>query len=125
MRIKLQPQQQPKPRPQRRRKQSRPRSRAHKRERLHIHGVRARRRPLPDHDVELVVLQRGIKNLFQRRLQPVHFIDEEHLPVVQIGKDGGQLTLDLQRGPRGCWNATASSLAMMLASVVFPSPGGP
>ena len=40
--------------------------------------MRARRRTLPDDDVELVILERGIQDLFQRRLQPVHFI--EHHP---------------------------------------------
>ena len=72
-----------------------------KRERLHVHGVRARRRPLPDDDVELVVLQRRVEQLFQRGLHAVHFVDEQHLLLAQVGQDGRQVALDLQRRPRG------------------------
>ncbi len=75
---------------------SRARGCADKRERLDVHGVGARRRPLPDHDVELVVLQRGVKDLLQRRLQPVDFVNEQDLLVAKIGQDGGEVALDLQ-----------------------------
>ena len=68
-------------------------------ERLHVHGVGARRRPLPDHDVELVVFQRGVKDFLKRRLQAVDFVDEQHLLVAKIGQDGGEVALDLQRRP--------------------------
>ena len=85
----------------------------------------ARRRPLPDHDVELVVLQRRVKDLLQRRLQPMNLVDEQDLLVAEIGQDGGQVALDLQSRPGGLLKGTASSLAMMVARVVLPSPGGP
>ena len=58
--------------------------------------MRARRRALADHDVELVVLKRRVKDFFERRLQAVNFVDEEDLPVAKIGQDGGQFALDLQ-----------------------------
>ena len=70
-------------------------------ERPHLDGVGARRRPLPDDDVKLVVLQRRVQQLLQRRLQAVDFVDEQHLPLAQVGEDGRQVALDLQRRPRG------------------------
>ena len=80
---------------------------------------------MSDHDVELVVLERGIKDFFQRRLQAMNFVDEQHLLVPQIGQDGGQVALDLQGRAGGLLEGSASSLAMMVASVVLPRPGGP
>ena len=59
----------------------------------------ARRWPLPDHDVQLVVFERGVQDLFERRLQAVNFVDEEDLFVADIGQDGGKVTLDLQGRP--------------------------
>jgi hypothetical protein len=38
--------------------------------------VGARRRTLPDDDVELVVLQSRVEDFFERRLQAVDFVDE-------------------------------------------------
>ena len=99
--VELQPQHDAEARAQRRRQQPRARGGADKRERPHLDGVGARRRPLPDDDVELVVLQRRVEQLFQRGLQAVHFVDEQHLLVAQVGQDGGQVALDLQRRPRG------------------------
>src|SRR5579863_2084771 len=58
--IELQPQHNSEPRPQRRREQPRSRGRTDKSKRLHIHGMGARRRPLPDDDVQLVILERRI-----------------------------------------------------------------
>ena len=81
--------------------QSRARGGADEGERPHLDGVGARRRPLADDDVKLVVLQRRVEQLFQRGLQAVHFVDEQHLPLAQVGEDGRQVALDLQRRPRG------------------------
>ena len=77
--VELQPQHDAEARAQRRRQQSRARGGADEGERPHLDGVRARRRPLPDDDVELVVFQRRVEQLFQRRLQAVDFVDEQHL----------------------------------------------
>ena len=61
--------------------------------------MRARRRPLPDHDVQLVVFERGVKDFLERRLQAVHLVDEQHLLVAEVGQDGGEVALDLQGRP--------------------------
>ena len=79
----------------------RARGRADERERPHLDGMGARRRPLANDDVELVVFERRVQQLFQRGLQAVHFVDEQHLPVAQVGEDCRQVALDLQRRAGG------------------------
>ena len=69
--------------------------------------MRARRRPLPNDDVELVVLQRRVQLLFQDRLQPVNLIEEQHLPFAQVRQNGCQVALYLQRGSAGLLKAHA------------------
>src|ERR1700722_3522563 len=100
MGVKLQPQQQSKSRPQRRREQSGTSGCANERKRLYVHSVRPRGRTLTDHDVQLVVFEGRVKNLFQRGLQAMHFIDKKHLPVAQVRQDRSQVTLDLKRRTR-------------------------
>ena len=84
--VEVEPQHDPEARAQRRRQQPGPRRRADQRERLHRNLHRSRARPLADHDVELVVLHRGIEDLFDRRRHPVHFVDEEHLARLQVAR---------------------------------------
>jgi len=61
--------------------------------------VGARRRPLPDHDVQFVVFERRVEDFLKRRLQPVHLVNKKHLFVADIGQDGGKVALDLQGWP--------------------------
>ncbi len=58
--------------------------------------MRARRRPLPNDDVELVIFERRIQQLFEHRLQSMNLVDEQDLLVLHVGDDRGQVTLDLQ-----------------------------
>ena len=60
-------------------------------ERRQVEPDRARRRPLADHQVELVVLHRRIEDLLDRRLQPVDLVDEQHVARLQVGEDGGEV----------------------------------
>ena len=55
--------------------------------------------PLADHDVELEVLHRGIEHLFDRPRETVDLVDEQHVAVVEVGEDGGEITGPLERGP--------------------------
>ena len=57
--------------------------------------MRASGRSLPDDDVELVVLERGVQLFLEHRLQAVDLVQEEHLLFAQIGKDGGEVALYL------------------------------
>ncbi len=61
--------------------------------------MRPRRRPLPDDDVQLVVLKRRIKLLLQHRLQPMNLIQKQNLLLLQIRQNRRQIPLNLQRRP--------------------------
>ena len=67
------------------------RRRADEREAREIEPDRARARALPDHDVEAEVLHRGIEAFFDDARQPVHFVDEQHVAVVEVGEDRGEI----------------------------------
>ena len=58
--------------------------------------------PLPDHDVELVVLHRRIEDLLDRRAHAVDFVDEEHLALLEVRQHGGEIAglLDHRTGGR-------------------------
>jgi hypothetical protein len=71
---------------------------AHEREPRQVEADRAGRRALADHDVELEVLHRRVEHLFDRARQPVDLVDEEHVAVVEIGEDRGEIAGALQRG---------------------------
>ncbi len=78
-----------------------PRGGADKGERPDLHDVRARGRPLPDDDVELVVFEGGVELFFQHRLHAVDLVEKQHLPFAQVGQDRGEVALDLQCRSRG------------------------
>ena len=82
-------------------------------------------RPLPYDDVDLEVLHGRIEDLLDGPVEPVYLVDEEHIPLLQVGEDGRHVGLPLERRARGGEMFTPISTAMMLASVVLPSPGGP
>ena len=56
---------------------------------LDAHGPRAR--PLADHEVELKILHRRVEDFLDRRLEPVHLVDEQYVPGLEIGQDGGKI----------------------------------
>ena len=64
-----------------------------------LEADRARRRTLPDHDVELEVFHRRIEHLFDRARQAVDLVDEQHVAVVEVGEDGGEVAGAFERGP--------------------------
>ena len=86
--------------PQGRREQTGARGRADQRERRHRHLHRPRAGPLPDHDVDLEVLHRRIEELLDDRTHAVHFVDEEHIALLEIGQDARQIAGLLERRPR-------------------------
>ena len=52
---------------------------------------RARRRPLADHQIEFVILHRGIEDFLHRRIEAMDFVDEQNVARFQIGEDGGEI----------------------------------
>ena len=102
------------------------RRRADEREARQVEADRARRRALADDDVELEVLHRGVQHLLDGAREAVDLVDEQHVAVVEVGEDRGEVAGALERGPaRDPAGRRSSSVAMMPASVVLPRPGGP
>ena len=52
---------------------------------------RTRRRPLADDEVELKILHRRIEDFLDRRIEPVNFVDEEHVALFEIGEERGEI----------------------------------
>ena len=56
-----------------------------------------RRRALADHDVELEVLHRRVEDLLHRTRQAVDLVDEQHVAVLELGEDGGEVAGPFER----------------------------
>src|SRR5581483_10937027 len=125
MAVKLQPQDDSEARTQGTREQAGTGGGSDEGEGLNVHGVGAGGWTLANHDVQFVIFESGVKNFFKRGLQAVDFVDEEHLAVAQIGENCCELTFNLQRWPGGLLKSGAEFIGIMVASVVFPRPGGP
>ena len=85
-RVEIQPDRNAEAVAQRRRQQPGARRRADQRELRQIDLHRARRRPLADDQVELVVLHRRIEDFLDRRVEPVDLVDEQHVALFEIGQ---------------------------------------
>ena len=73
--------------------------------------MRARRRPLPDDDVELEVLHRRIEHLLDDAVQAVDLVDEEHVAALEVGEDRREVARRSSTGPDVQRIATPISLA--------------
>jgi len=91
-------------------------------ERPHLDGVGARRRPLPNDDVELVIFQRRVEQLFQCGCRRWTSSMNSTCFSRRLVRMAVRSPLICSVGPEVCWNGASISLAMMLASVVLPSP---
>ena len=65
-------------------------------ERRQIELDRTRGRPFTDHDIELVILQRWIKNFLHHRREAVNFVNEQHVIGFEIGQQCRQISRTLQ-----------------------------
>ena len=43
------------------------------------------RRPLADDEIELEILHGGVQDFLHRRVEPMNFIDEQHVALFEIG----------------------------------------
>src|SRR6266516_6984404 len=82
------------------RQQPRSSGRADQREGRQVEGQRSRRRALADDDVEPVVLEGRIEDLFDRAREPVDLVDEQDVPLLEPGQDRRYVALALQRRAR-------------------------
>ena len=74
---------------------------ADQREARQVEPDRARRRTLADHDVELEVLHRRVEHLLDRAREAVDLVDEQHVAVVEVGEDGGEVAGAFECGTAG------------------------
>ena len=77
--------------PQRRRKQTRSCGRANEREFRKIDADRACGGAFADDEVELEILHRRIEDFFDRRVQPMDFIDKKYVALLKIGEQRRQV----------------------------------
>ena len=85
-------------RPERRRQQARAGRGAHEREGIEGNAHRPGARPLVDHDVDDVVLHRGVEILLHFRRQTVDLVDEEHVAFLQGSQQAGEVAGAVQDG---------------------------
>src|SRR5262249_13228042 len=57
---------------------------------IDAHGPRGR--PLADDKIELEVLHCRIEDFLDRWSEPVNLVDEEHVAVLEIGEEGGEVS---------------------------------
>ncbi len=101
-RVELQPHGDAEAIAQRRRQQPLPRRRTDQSEARQIDAHTARRRPLPDHQVERAVLHRGIEHLLDCRGEAVNLVDEQDVAILEIGEQRGEIArLGDHRAGRG------------------------
>ena len=80
---------------------------ADQREAGQVEADRAGRRALAEHDVELEVLHRRVEDLLDGAGEPVDLVDEEHVALVELGEDGGEVAGPLEGRARGDVQADA------------------
>ena len=64
-----------------------------------LHADAARRRPLADHDVDLVVLHGRVEDLLDGGVEAVDLVDEEDVALLEVGEQAGDVDLALERRP--------------------------
>lgn len=55
----------------------------------------------------------------------MNFVDEQNVAALEIGENGSEIPAFSSTGPEVLFSSEPISLAMICASVVLPSPGGP
>ena len=78
-----------------------PGRRANQREWRQLELDRAGGRPLPDHDVELEILEGRVKDFLDDRAQAVNLVDKKHVARLQVGQDRREVAGTLQHGAGG------------------------
>lgn len=110
---------------QRRGERACPRCRTDQREMSKIDADGAGASPLPHDNIQRKVFHRRVQDFFDIPIQSMDLIDEKYIVVLQCRQDGSQLPGRPMAGPLVTLNCDPSSLAMIFAMVVLPSPGGP
>ena len=56
--------------------------------------------PFADHDVDLVVLERGVEDFLDDRRQAVDLVDEQHIARLEVGEHRGEIAGALEHRAR-------------------------
>ena len=72
---------------------------ADQREPRQLQPDRARGRTLAEHDVEHEVLERRVQHLLDRARHAVDLVDEQHVAVVEVREDRGEVARAIERRP--------------------------
>ncbi len=88
-------------RPERRGEQAAARGGADEREGRQFDLYRAGRGALVEHDVDLVILHRGVEVLLHDGAEAVDLVDEEHIARREVGEQPRQVARLVQHGTRG------------------------
>ena len=82
----------------------------------------ARLRSLVDDDVEPVILHRGIKVFFDRRLEPVDFVDEKDIASFETREQTGQLSGFFDHGTARVFHVHPHRVRDDVGERRFPQP---
>ena len=80
---------------------------------------------LANNNVQLKIFHGRVENFFDNVRQSVNLVDEKNIALLQVGEQRCQVTGAFHDRPRRTFEVDPISTAMICASVVFPSPGGP
>ena len=89
--VEIEPANEPETVPQRAGHESGPGRGPHQGEAGQVETDRAGRRAFADQDVEPAVLHGRIEHLFDRAVQPVDLVDEQHITVLEVGQQRGEV----------------------------------
>ena len=123
--IIIQPLTHGKPAQQWRGEQAAPRGRANQGEARQIQPHAARVRPLIDDNVELEIFHCRVEILLDGFLKPMNFVDEQHVALFEVSQQAREVARFFDRRSARAFTFAPIALAMIFASVVLPSPGGP
>ncbi len=87
--------------------------------------MRLRVGAVDDPDVYPIILHGRIQKFLELRPQPVNLVDEQHVPRSERGEQAHEVTGLLEDRADVVRTWTSISLAIRMAKVVFPRPGGP
>src|SRR5699024_7959911 len=95
----------------------------HERERRDLEGDRCGAWPFADHDVDPEILHRQVQHLLGRAGDPVDLVDEQDVPLHDVGEHRGEVAGPLQRGTRGDTQRTTEFGGDDHGQTRLPEPG--
>src|ERR671924_1001372 len=115
----------PEPLPQRERDPAGTRRGADEREPRQVKADAARAWPLAEDDVELEVLERGVEHLLHRAGHPVDLVDEQDVPLLEVGEDRREVAGPIERRSRRGAEPDAELVGEDAGERRLAQPGGP